>query len=232
MGKSQCNMIYDASGKLIGRVCSKCTASLPTDSFYRDHRSAAGGFQRTCKSCQRKYRNGRHTKMTHKEKLDALRKWRSKNREKARAHSMVGHALHDGRLVRETCHCGLKAEAHHDDYTKPLDVRWLCRVHHSEHHRKYKEEEIPYIDWSIYGSPGKKRKRSGNPDDIKHPRYKITVAVADEIRAKYAAGAKQAEIMREMKLSRTIVFNVVHNVHYKATNATAATDFNPEDFES
>jgi hypothetical protein len=31
--------------------------------------------------------------------------------------------------------CGNAAtHAHHDDYSKPLEVRWLCRAHHSEHH--------------------------------------------------------------------------------------------------
>jgi hypothetical protein len=26
-------------------------------------------------------------------------------------------------------------EAHHNDYSKPLDITWLCRVHHGrEHH--------------------------------------------------------------------------------------------------
>jgi hypothetical protein len=31
--------------------------------------------------------------------------------------------------------CGVeKTHAHHDDYTKPLDIRWLCREHHDQLH--------------------------------------------------------------------------------------------------
>ena len=41
-----------------------------------------------------------------------------------------------GELIRNPCEvCGeIKVEAHHDDYMRPLDVRWLCRNHHREHH--------------------------------------------------------------------------------------------------
>jgi hypothetical protein len=45
-------------------------------------------------------------------------------------------AIKYGRLIKNPCEkCGgLKVDAHHDDYSRPLDVRWLCRKHHIEHH--------------------------------------------------------------------------------------------------
>jgi len=52
-----------------------------------------------------------------------------------KAHDLVGYALRVGRLKRKPCEvCGKRGEAHHDDYTKPYEVRWLCRFHHVHHH--------------------------------------------------------------------------------------------------
>jgi hypothetical protein len=50
----------------------------------------------------------------------------------------VHRALEAGRLVKQPCEvCGdAKVHAHHDDYSKPLDVRWLCLRHHVDHHAK------------------------------------------------------------------------------------------------
>jgi hypothetical protein len=50
----------------------------------------------------------------------------------------VHNALRRGEMVRLPCEvCGEpRSEGHHDDYTKPLDVRWLCRTHHVEHHNR------------------------------------------------------------------------------------------------
>ena len=57
---------------------------------------------------------------------------------KKKARSIFSWAKRSGKVVKMPCEkCGnIKAEGHHDDYNKPLDVRWLCRKHHSEHHRK------------------------------------------------------------------------------------------------
>ncbi|MFC3331681.1 hypothetical protein ACFOEM_04310 [Paenalcaligenes hominis] len=39
--------------------------------------------------------------------------------------------------------CGKsKVDAHHDDYSKPLEVRWLCREHHMQHHARLDEEQL------------------------------------------------------------------------------------------
>lgn len=56
------------------------------------------------------------------------------------ADRLVKLALLDGTLVRGACEsCGRKrgAEAHHDDYSRPLDVRWLCRKCHRAWHRQH-----------------------------------------------------------------------------------------------
>ena len=57
--------------------------------------------------------------------------------ERVKAREIVHRELRSGRLVREDCSvCGeSEAEAHHDDYNKPLDIKWLCKKCHREYHR-------------------------------------------------------------------------------------------------
>jgi len=44
--------------------------------------------------------------------------------------------LSRGKLVKEHCQvCGeKKVEMHHEDYNKPLEIKWLCREHHLKIH--------------------------------------------------------------------------------------------------
>lgn len=64
--------------------------------------------------------------------------WRRANLEKYRAHLAVETALRRGELMKLPCEvCGTedgRIDAHHDDYSEPLKVRWLCRLHHVRHH--------------------------------------------------------------------------------------------------
>jgi ribosomal protein S27AE len=50
----------------------------------------------------------------------------------------VAYAIKIESLKKEPCEvCGCeKVHAHHDDYDKPLNVRWLCTIHHNEWHSK------------------------------------------------------------------------------------------------
>lgn len=68
--------------------------------------------------------------------LEVKKRWSLKNKHKLSAHRKVKSALFKGELLREPCEvCGeVKSIAHHDDYSKPLDVRWLCQMHHMRHH--------------------------------------------------------------------------------------------------
>jgi hypothetical protein len=62
---------------------------------------------------------------------------------KAEAHRLVHNAIARGDLVRQPCErCGTteRIHAHHDDYTKPLEVRWLCQSHHIQRHQELKRE--------------------------------------------------------------------------------------------
>lgn len=63
--------------------------------------------------------------------------YRKRNPNKCKAHDIVNNAIRDKKLFKEPCEvCGSteSIHAHHDDYLKPLNVRWLCQVHHRQWH--------------------------------------------------------------------------------------------------
>ncbi len=69
---------------------------------------------------------------------ESKRRWAAANREKRYAQGRLDKALKAGRIVRplfcEGCAKGGALHGHHDDYSRPLDVRWLCpRCHKATH---------------------------------------------------------------------------------------------------
>jgi len=66
----------------------------------------------------------------------AFKTWADKNKIKRLAHWTIENHLRNGRLKRMPCVIcnNVKAQAHHEDYSKPLEVVWLCSKHHGERH--------------------------------------------------------------------------------------------------
>jgi predicted transcriptional regulator len=68
-----------------------------------------------------------------------------RNKIKEAANRLTTSAIKSGVLTRQPCEVcgafGIKngrnvVDAHHDDYSKPLDVRWLCQKHHNMLHKR------------------------------------------------------------------------------------------------
>ncbi len=69
----------------------------------------------------------------------AHQKWLLENPEKRAAHIAVGNAVRDGKLFKpdscDDCEMPGRLDGHHEDYSKPLDVDWLCRKCHLARHK-------------------------------------------------------------------------------------------------
>jgi len=130
------------------RECNKCGAPTPPDGFYESNR-------KTCKECikartraNRRKRVEYHREYDRKRARDpdrrehianVVRRMRKNHPEKYSAHIAVSNALRDGKLHKRPCERCERTDhvhAHHDDYSKPLDVMWLCPVHHKERHKE------------------------------------------------------------------------------------------------
>lgn len=145
------------------KLCRQCKQYKPIECFYAHSRMKDGHLNK-CIECVktrvRKHRSenigkireydrkrGRTENKKAWAKLNLLKVRESKakyiknNPVKRKAHTALGNAVRDGRLIKKPCEvCGdVRSQGHHDDYSKPLEVRWLCAKHHKELHRIYKD---------------------------------------------------------------------------------------------
>jgi hypothetical protein len=68
---------------------------------------------------------------------ESQRAYLERHPERVKAHRTIAYLLRRGKITRGHCEqagadCKGRIEAHHDDYTKPLEVRWLCKRHHRQ----------------------------------------------------------------------------------------------------
>ena len=134
------------------KSCFKCGAVKPLSEFYK-HKKMADGHLNKCKDCTKtdvktrrkvnpavqEYDRKRGSRQT----LEIVRAYRLANPNKYKAHNKVNNAIRDGKLIKldkcEECMSDLQVEEHHDDYSKPLEVRWLCSRCHSLWHVEHGE---------------------------------------------------------------------------------------------
>ena len=135
----------------------------PLENYYT-HKAMADGHINICKGCTKdrvkSYRKAnietirehdkkrgmlpdrvnarKEYRKTEKGKLavaNAHKRYKEKNPLRHYARLALNNALRDGRIDKHLCFiCGDKSEAHHPDYSRPLDVMWLCNKHHREAH--------------------------------------------------------------------------------------------------
>lgn len=136
------------------KVCRGCGNTYPLSAFYKN-KNCPDGYGPECKDCVKaavsarywqdpeksrtlsRQRNHKYhrTEKGRKTVADKRKQFRREYPDRTRAHNAVSNAIRAGRLERQPCEvCGKKAQAHHDDYSKPLDVRWLCPLHHTAVH--------------------------------------------------------------------------------------------------
>jgi ribosomal protein S27AE len=112
--------------------CTTCKETKPVDEFNRDVSRGKRRHYRSnkCRSCE-KAKNVEYYATNEEYRTRKLKRAKANN-----AHQKVYYAIKKGKLTRKPCEvCGVEeADAHHDDYAKPLEVRWLCRSHHTKWH--------------------------------------------------------------------------------------------------
>ena len=135
------------------KTCFKCGESQPLTNFYA-HPQMADGFLGKCKSCTKsdatKHRNNNLEKIREYDKnrgkkdpriklnIEVTRRWRAEDKRRSTAHNKVAYAIKKGDIKKKPCSiCGdTNSLAHHESYDRPLDVIWLCQIHHKERHKQ------------------------------------------------------------------------------------------------
>lgn len=134
------------------KTCFKCKRELSRSEFYA-HPQMGDGLLGKCKDCTRddvtenRIKNVGRIRQYDRDRASlphrvALRDrvtnaWKQAHPERRRAHVQLRRAILAGKVIRpvncQRCGCVPgRIEGHHHDYSKPLDVEWLCKPCHAK----------------------------------------------------------------------------------------------------
>lgn len=128
----------------LDKTCTRCHKTKLVSEFYAKGDTYSSHCKECCREKQRDYnkRNPSYNReygQAYRDKVDISLRPRKYDFDKVKARNDISWALRSGKLIRATnCEmCGLdcKTQAHHDDYTKTLVVKWLCFNCHATLHR-------------------------------------------------------------------------------------------------
>lgn len=121
------------------KQCTRCREVKPTYDFHKKGDSR-DKYSHYCAECSREASRLRRKRLPND--------WRSRSGSvEVVARQMVRNRIHGGTLERGACEvCGVSKDiqAHHNDYSKPLEVRWLCRKHHVEYHYNLRNTPLDF----------------------------------------------------------------------------------------
>lgn len=142
--KKRSDSFYRHAGMADGFLnkCKECTkASVKKNrdaniDYYREYdRARANAPHRV--SSREAYMQTMAGKISHSE---ATKRWRERNALARAAHVIFNSAIRAGEVSRPSrcskCNAECIPHGHHDDYTKPLKVRWLCASCHTLWHKE------------------------------------------------------------------------------------------------
>ena len=132
------------------RICGLCGIEKPLEQYQRNKSNPLGRAY-WCKECRREFDRQRNLlpdrrlyikQWEQSERGKQLRaisrkKDRQQNKGKYYARRLLNKLIKEGVIERKICEiCSKIGTGHHPDYSKPVEVVWLCRKHHAELNRK------------------------------------------------------------------------------------------------
>jgi hypothetical protein len=148
----------------MAKVCTKCGEAKPLEAFYKHPMMADGRLSRCAECVKADVRANRAARIEYYRAYDRARA-NEPNRKadrvaRAKAHPrprpepdpvkraarvLLGNAVRDGKVKKapecEVCSVSGDLHGHHEDYSKPLEVIWVCSACHAFIHAYWRAQE-------------------------------------------------------------------------------------------